>query len=147
MDEHDLHLRALTYEMFVELGRSPAAEEVASRAALGVEDVRAGWRRLHDAHALVLNRSGDEIRMANPFSGVPTAYRVHAGDRWWYANCAWDAFGIGAALGVESRIETWCPDCRTRIELHVRGNRPDDDSLVFHVLVPAVSWWQDIGFT
>jgi len=31
--------------------------------------------------------------------------------------------------------------------LVVRDGRPDDASLVFHVLVPAVTWWQDIGFT
>ena len=36
--------------------------------------------------------------MANPFSAVPTAYRVPPDGRWWYANCAWDAFGILSAL-------------------------------------------------
>jgi hypothetical protein len=24
---------------------------------------------------------------------------------------------------------------------------PDDDTLVFHCLVPAAGWWDDIGFT
>ena len=57
------------------------------------------------------------------------------------------AFGIGAALHVDSVIETECPDCHEPIRLVVRDGRPDDASLVFHVLVPAVTWWQDIGFT
>jgi hypothetical protein len=31
--------------------------------------------------------------------------------------------------------------------MDVRDGRPDDTTLVFHVLVPAVSWWDDIGYT
>jgi len=147
MDERDLRLRALTYELFVELGRSPSAEELGRREGLAVDDVHAGWRRLHDAHALVLNSSTNGIRMANPFSGVPTAYRVHAADRWWYANCAWDAVGICAALHVDGRIETSCPDCDAEISVQLRGKRPHDESLLFHCLVPAAHWWDDIVFT
>jgi hypothetical protein len=33
---------------------------------------------------------------------VPTAYRAHARGRWWYANSAWDAFGVCAAAGGSS---------------------------------------------
>ncbi|HZC31514.1 MAG TPA: organomercurial lyase [Gaiellaceae bacterium] len=126
----------------VDRGRAPTADELGDR-----DDVIAGWRRLHDAHALVLNPATAEIRMLNPFSAVPTAYRVHAGDRWWYANCAWDAFGVCAALGADGRIECSCPDCGEPIAVDVRGEKPDDDSLLFHVLVPAREWWGDIVFT
>ena len=147
MDELDLRLRALTYGLFVESGRAPTAAEVAAGAGLARDDVLAGWRRLHDAHALVLDRSGTELRMANPFSAVPTAHRVRADGRWWYANCAWDAFGICAALHVDGRIETSCPDCGEPLAVEVRAGRPDDASPVFHCLVPAARWWDDIGFT
>ena len=146
MDADDRQLRNATYGRFVELGRAPTAAEVASTTQRSETDVRAGWRRLHDAHALVLDGAG-EIRMANPFSAVPTPFRVEAAGKRWYANCAWDAFGIGAALHVDSVIDTDCADCHQPIRLHVQDGRPDDTDLVFHVLVPAVSWWQDIGFT
>ena len=142
MDERDVELRNRTYARFVELGRAPAAAELGDR-----EEVIAGWRRLHEAHALVLNPATDELRMLNPFSMVPSAYRVHARDRWWYANCAWDAFGVCAALGVDGRVETSCPDCGEPIAVELRDERPDDESLVFHVLVPARHWWDDIVFT
>jgi hypothetical protein len=102
---------------------------------------------LHDAHALVLDSSGEEIRMANPFSAVPTAYRVEAAGRWWYANCAWDAFGVCAALGADGRIESSCPDCGEEFSVGVEEGRPDDERLVFHCLVPASAWWDDIVFT
>jgi hypothetical protein len=101
--------------------------------------VLAGWRRLHEAHALVLD--GDEILMANPFSAAPTPYRVEADGRWWYGNCAWDAFGICVLFGGEGRIE------HRDIVVRVRDCRPDDEALVFQVLVPASHWWDDIVYT
>lgn len=48
----------------------------------------------HEGHALVLQTHAREIHVANPFSAVPIDYRVFADRRWWYANCAWDAFGM-----------------------------------------------------
>jgi hypothetical protein len=147
VDERDLELRNLTYGVFVELGRAPSADEVAGRAGTTSEEVLSGWRRLHDAHALVLNPATDELRMANPFSAVPTAHRVLADGRWWYANCAWDAFGVCAALHADGRIETSCPDCGEPLTVEVPDERPDGESLVFHCLVPAVRWWDDIVFT
>ena len=141
MQAEDLRLRRLTYARFVELGRAPAPDELGT-----LEDVVAGWRRLHDAHALVVGEDG-ELLMAAPFSAVPTAFRVQADGRWWWGNCAWDAFGICAALGVDGRIETACPDCGEEIVVDVRDGRPDDESLVFHCLVPASRWWDDIVFT
>ena len=147
MDERDLRLRALTYSLLVELGRAPTAAEVADGADSALDEVLSGWRRLHDHHALVLNPATLEIRMANPFSAVPTAYRVHADGRWWYANCAWDAFGICAALHTDGRIETSCPDCGEALNVELREERPSDESLLFHCLVPAARWWDDIVFT
>jgi len=146
MDAADIELRNATYRRFVELGRAPTAQETAATTQRSEADVRAAWLRLHDTHALVLDEAGD-IRMANPFSAVPTPFRVKAAGKRWYANCAWDAFGIGAALHVDSVIDADCADCHEPIRLHVRDGRPDDTDLVFHVLVPAISWWQDIGFT
>ena len=142
MNDADLELRRRTYAFFVEHARAPAAAELGDPEA-----VLAGWRRLHEAHAVVLDPATDELRMLNPFSVVPTAYRVRAAGRWWYGNCAWDAFGICAALDSDGRIEASCPDCGESLAVEVRGGRPDDESLVFHCLVPAARWWDDIVFT
>jgi hypothetical protein len=143
VDEADLEVRNLTYRRFVELGRAPGPDELGPDP----DGVLAAWRRLHDAHALVLQPGGGQLLMANPFSAVPTRHRVEAAGRWWYANCAWDAFGICAALGVDGRVETSCPDCGDPIAVEVRDRRPGDPSPVFHCLVPAAAWWDDIAFT
>jgi len=146
VDQGDIDLRNATYGLFVELGRAPTLEETANSIGAQASEVGEGWRRLHEAHALVLDLPRAEIRMANPFSAVPTNYRVTAAGRDWFANCAWDAFGICVLLG-DGHIETTCPDCGEEIRVEVRGNRPDDESLFFHCLVPAAHWWDDIVFT
>jgi alkylmercury lyase-like protein len=143
VDDADLRIRNLTYELFVELGRAPTAEEASLAAGT---NVRGSWGRLHEAHALVLDGVG-EIRMANPFSAVPTPYRVQATGRRWYGNCAWDAFGICSALGTDGRVETSCQDCGGELVVEVHDSKPGDESLVFHCLVPAAHWWDDIVYT
>lgn len=147
MGPSDLRVRNATYRLFVALGRAPRANDVAADTGLTFEEVSTSWQRLHDAHALVMNRSTNEIRMANPFSAIASAYRVEAGGRWWYANCAWDAFGICAALHVDGRIEASCPDCGEPITVNVTNHLPDDPSLLFHCLVPARRWWDDIVYS
>lgn len=147
MDEGDLRVRNSTYALFVELGRAPLPGEVAAACRLSEPETLASWRRLHDQHALVLEPNGAAIRMANPFSGVPTPYRVHAAGRWWFANCGWDSFGICAVLGVDGEIETTCPDCGEPLLTGVHDRRPTNPDLLFHCLVPAVAWWDDVTFT
>jgi hypothetical protein len=146
VDEGDRRLRNTTYRLFVELGRAPTPDEVADVEGATTAEVDAGWRRLHAAHALVLD-AGGEIRMANPFSAVPTPHLVHAAGRPWFANCAWDAIGVCAALHADGDIETSCPCCGEAISLSIRSEQPSDRSLLFHCLVPASTWWEDIGFT
>lgn len=141
-----MQLRNRTYGLFVELGRAPTIAETAAATGATPDVVLTAWRRLHDAHALVLHPHG-EIRMANPFSATPTAYRVFASGRWWYANCAWDAFGVCAALHTDGRIETSCADCGEALTVEVHNAAPDDETLRFHCLVPAAHWWDDIVFT
>ena len=146
MDTRDLALRNLTYALFVELGQASSAEKVAERACTTEDDVVEGWRLLYDHHAVVLDAATGALRMANPSSAVPTAYRVLAVDRWWYANCAWDAFGVCAALHADGTIEASCADCGEPFRGGARRTA-DDESLVFHCLVPAAQRWDDIVFT
>jgi hypothetical protein len=146
MTPDDLATRNATYRLFAELGRAPTVDEVADATGQGSEVVRSALRRLHDAHALVLD-GDDRLLMANPFSAVETPHRVEAGGRTWYANCGWDAFGIGVVLRADSTVHTTCADCGEAIDLEVRDYRPTDPRPLFHVLVPAAEWWSDIGYT
>jgi Alkylmercury lyase len=147
VNELDLRIRNHAYARFVELGRAPRFDEIAAELALPFEEIRDAMERLHDEHAIVLERDGSRIRMAHPFSAIPTPHRVLAGSRWWYANCAWDAFGILAALHVDGHVSSSCPDCAEEIEIDVRDGTPAANGHVVHINVPAAHWWDDIVFT
>ena len=145
MDAAELRIRNHIYRRFVELGRAPSFAELS--AELPGDELEPALRRLHAAHAVVLEADRPELRMANPFSAVPTPHRVEAAGRSWYGNCAWDAFGIPAALHVDGHVSSGCPDCGETLEVEVRDGRAFPDEYLFHVAVPAAHWWDDIVFT
>ena len=148
MDELDLRIRTHLYTSFVQDGTIRAQDEVAAELALSTAEVVDAYRRLHDAHALVLVPDSARILMLNPFSAVETPHRVESAGRSWYANCAWDALGIPAALHADGRIESACPDCGEPLELEVAGGElVRGTELLVHFVVPARRWWDDIGFT
>lgn len=146
MDQADIDVRNATYRQFVEHGRVPTTAEIGDALGLTAAEVLSTWRRLHDAHALVMDADG-VILMLNPFAARPTPFVVEAAGRSWFANCGWDSFGIGAALGVNTVIRATCADCAEPLTIQTRDGLPLDPSPVFHVLVPAVQWWDNIGFT
>jgi len=96
---------------------------------------------------LLLESDGVTIRMAPPFSGVPTQHRVIVGDVEYFANCAWDALGIPAALHTPGTVHSRCEQTMERLELEVGLNGPSPSSWIFHSLVPAAKWWNDLVFT
>ena len=148
VDELDLRIRNQVYASFVGEGRAPTTAETATALGLGEEEVAAAYRRLHDAHALVLHPGTTELRMLNPFSVVETPHRVEAGGGSWFANCAWDALGIPAALHTDGGVASECPDCGEQLELEVQnGELVRGNELLVHFVVPARQWWADIAFT
>ena len=148
MHEVDLRIRNEVYASFVRTGNAPSPSGIGRALDLAPDDVADAYRRLHDAHALVLQPGRTEIRMLNPFSVAETPHRVEAGDRSWFANCAWDALGIPAVLHTDGTIHSACPDCGEHLELEVRdGALVRGAELLVHFVVPARHWWDDIGFT
>jgi hypothetical protein len=148
MDELDLGIRNHVYATFIADGRAPTAAETGAALVLGEDEVVDAYRRLHDGHALVLHAGTTEIRMLNPFSAVETPHRVDADGRSWFANCAWDALGIPAALHADGAVRSECPDCGEPLELEVRdGELVHGADVLVHFVVPARRWWDDIAFT
>ena len=148
MDALDLRIRNHLYSTFAAEGRAQSTADTAAALELAEDEVAAAYRRLHDAHALVLAPNTTEIRMLNPFSAVETPHRVEAGGRSWFANCAWDALGIPAALHTDGTVGSQCPDCGDPLELEVRGGElVRGRELLVHFVVPARRWWDDIAFT
>jgi hypothetical protein len=125
MDRRDLTLRRAILESF---------------AATGAPGEHGDVRSLADQHVVALDEHG-RIRMAHPFAAHRDGARVDTPERTWWGNCAWDGLGIVAALGLREATVT-----AQGIALHVRDGDVTGDA-VFHVLVPARHWWDDIAFT
>jgi hypothetical protein len=143
----DGRIRHAIYKIFAE-GGIPLSATIAHQLHISIDIVRAAMERLHAAHAIVLDPRTREVWMALPFSSVPTPFMVKGiGARSWYANCAWDAFGIPILLGVDAVIATTCQDCDGPIVYRVEGGRLVDAHGVVHFGVPAAKWWDNIGFT
>ncbi len=85
--------------------------------------------------------------MAPPFSGVPTQHRATIGGTEYAANCAWDAFGVVAALGGTGEVTSRCEETLVPLVLHLTPDGPPSSEWLFHCVVPAVDWWNDIVFT
>jgi hypothetical protein len=147
MTDIDTRIKLAIYSHFAETGHAPSPDLIAERAGTGVDSVRAAYARLRAQRVLVLEADGASIRMAPPFSGVPTGHRVDAGDVQYFANCAWDALGIPAALHRPGRVSSQCAQSGEPLRLEVGVDGPGGSDWLFHCLVPAAHWWDDIVFT
>jgi hypothetical protein len=142
----DNSVRVELYTFFVEHGRAPVPAEVARSLGEAPYEIELSYKRLADARVLVLAPGTPYIWMANPFSALPTPYRVRAGDREWWANCIWDAMGVIALLHRPGEVATFCPDCGDEMVLKLPPRESERRSDIVHYAVPAAHWWDDIGF-
>ncbi len=143
----DVEAKLSIYEHFADTGSRPSAEDVAARVGVGRSEVRETLARLRAQRVLVLEPDGESIRMAPPFSGVPTQHRVTSAGKSYFANCAWDALGIPAALHRPATVHSRCEQSMEPLELSVTKEGPEASDWLFHSVVPAAHWWDDIGFT
>jgi hypothetical protein len=141
-------LRNLVYKTLAAEGRAPSVAELARKRGLTSALVQEMLRTLADEHALVLAPDGDAVRMAHPFSAWPMAFVVTPSDgrddRRWWGGCAWDSFGISAALGLDVRIDTACPNCGAQLALAIGPATPPPATLAVWFPKPADQWWDDV---
>jgi hypothetical protein len=142
----DAEVRRYLYERFVATGRPPTAAQTAAALRLNEDEAAAAYRRLADAHVIVLEPGTTAVRMAAPLSAKPTPFLVTTDLGRFYGNCVWDALGVAAMLDADARIDTDCADCGEAMLLEISGGEVQADG-VAHFAVPAAHWWDDIGFT
>src|SRR5215831_3897605 len=121
----DLQVKLAVYHHFAETGSRPSCDEVAQRVGTPIGEVVQAYERLRAQRVLVLEDDGTSIRMAPPFSGVATQHVVEAGGRSYFANCAWDALGIPAALRQPATVQSRCEQSREPLRLEVGLDGPE----------------------
>jgi hypothetical protein len=145
--DQDTAVRAAVYDHVVETTHAPTTRQTGERTGLANSDVRESYRRLFARRTLVLAPDGETIIMAPPFSGRPTQHRVRIGSREYFANCAWDALGIVAAIKKPAVVTSRCEQTLEPLVIAVDENGPAPVECVAHFAVPAAHWWQNIVFT
>ena len=147
-EELDNRIKLAIYRITAESGSIPNATQVAPQVNLSEPEVLEAFGQLHKKRLLV-PEPGDptRIRMASPFSGVPTSFPVDALGHRYFANCVWDAYGVAAALHADAVIPAHDGFSGEPLTLEVRDNRPILQPYVAHFAVPAAKWWDDIVFT
>jgi hypothetical protein len=143
----DDELKLAVYRHTARTGRPPAPEVAAREAGVALDELKDAYARLAARRLLVLEPDGLAIRMAPPFSGVPTQHRVRSGGVVYFANCAWDALGIPAALQRPAEVLSRCEQTHEPLVLQVDEEGPEPSDFLFHCAVPAAQWWKDIVFT
>jgi hypothetical protein len=139
-------VRNAIYSAIIESGHAPVVAELSGRLGMDERSVVDACRALADAHVIVLRPGSLDILWAPPFSAAHTPFRVATATASWYAPCAWDAFGIPAALKQDADIDARCGWSDEPIACGVRDGRAYGDGVI-HLLVPAAHFWDDIGYT
>lgn len=145
--DFDARVRMAVYGHVAATGGVPELGTVARAVGAPASDVREAYARLCRQRLLVVEPDGESVRMAPPFSGVPTQHRVRVEGRDYHANCAWDALGIPAALRRAGVVHSRCEQSGEPLRLEVSTDGPGGSEWRFHCPVPAVHWWRDIVFT
>jgi hypothetical protein len=146
-DAFNWSVRNHIYATILDQGVPPTYDAVAADLGVSPDRARAAYQRLNDRHALFLTPGTHEIRMAHPFSGVPTPFRVYADGRAYWANCAWDALGIPAALHADARIEAETANDGGPVHLAVVDGRVSGWDGVVHFALPFRRWYDDLILT
>ena len=145
----DRDVRVTIAECIRERGAVPSRAEVADRVAAPAGDVALSFGRLAAARVMILRPGTTEILSFNPFASGPTDFQVRSGGREWTALCAWDAFGVAAALKDDGLVLGHCADiCGVPLEIRLAGEAVGAlDGVVMQFALPARDWWKDIVFT
>ncbi|HYH11243.1 MAG TPA: organomercurial lyase [Thermomicrobiales bacterium] len=140
-------MRYLIYQGFARTGSPPSIEVLADELSLASTRAVALLAELERRHTVLRTADGRGVLMANPFSAVPTPFRVTVDgiDSW--ANCAWDMLGIPAALGADAVIHATYAADNAPVELRVTDGRVEGETGIVHFLVPFRSWYEDIRHT
>jgi len=146
-EDFDLTLRTAVYRHFADTGQSPTLDAMRDATGATADQVKDGYRRLYAKRMLVPVDDFTSIRMASPFSGIATQHRVTVKETLYFANCAWDSFGVVSALGGTGDVVSRCEQTLEPLALHLTADGPSPSPWLFHCVVPAAKWWDDIVFT
>ena len=140
-------VRAFVYQHFADTTHAPSVDETARHFNLNNEEAGELYKELNNRHAFFLEPETLTVRMANPFSAIPTDFKVHANGKTYFANCAWDMLGIPAALQCDAVIDAVFTESNQPVQLEIRDGNVANSEYLVHFPVPFAHWYDDLIFT
>lgn len=158
-------IRHFIYSHFADTAQPPTVADTAMHFNISAEEAGVFYKELHNRHALFLDLEIFTIRMANPFSGIQTDFKVHANGKTYFANCAWDMLGIPAALHTDAVIEAKFAESNELVKVEINngniapavvlakhpigtgGGDAASSDLLVHFPLPFSHWYDDLVFT
>jgi len=140
-------VRHFVYSHFADTTHPPSVEETAAHFNISTEEAGEYYKELHNRHTFLLEPETLTVRMANPFSGIPTDFKVHANGKTYFANCAWDMLGIPAALHSDAAIKAVCTESNESVQLEINNGQITNNQLLIHFPLPFARWYDDLTFT
>ncbi len=137
------HLHYLLTHFILRKGHAPKLEQLARLAGQSVERTAKSQHQLEEMHGVILEPGTSRVWSLHPFALIPTAFWVSSKGRGWWANCAWCALGIGAALKKEVRIVTRDGAEGDPLEFTVDKGRASLPHLLMHFPFPPAMWWEN----
>ncbi len=143
------NVRHFIYNHIAQTTTPPGLDEIALALDLSLPEVKKALEELDALHALFLDPGTYQVHIANPFSGLPdTGFVVDVGGKTYWANCAWDSYGVIAALQAENGdIRAACAYDGQPLHLKVRDGQAISAGEVIHFQVPFSQWYDDMVFT
>ena len=149
-------VRHFVYNHFADTTHPPSVDETAAHFNISIKEAGEYYKELDNRHAFFLDPGTLHIRMAWPFSAIPTDFKVHANGRTYYANCAWDMLGIPATLHADAVIEAVCTESNDSVQLEIKNGQImksrseakwTNSDLLIHFPLPFARWYDDLVFT
>ncbi len=147
MDPEKRVVRKYIFDHFFEYTTPPPLEEVMQRFMLTRKEAVEAFHELEADHQIALVPGTQRILMANPYSAIPTPFRVYIGSKRLFANCAWDSVAMHVMLEQDARIESFCHHCAEPIEISlskaaVKSSTPS--SPVIFLSTPVSKWYDNL---
>ena len=140
-------VRYFVFNHFADTAHPPGVDETAKRFHISTEQAGEYYKELHNRHAFFLDLETLTVRMAWPFSAVPTDFKVHANGKTYYANCAWDMLGIPAVLHTDAVIEAKFAESNELAKLEIKDGKVTNSELLIHFPLSFSRWFDNVVFT
>ena len=113
-------VRRAVLEHYAQTGHAPSIARLSKSTGIATDEVHDLLGKLGARDMIVLDRSGETITGAYPFTERDTGHRVRLGGRVLNAMCAIDALGAGAMCDKDVTIDSACPACGGAIHIETR---------------------------